>query len=711
MRVLLVDNHDSFTYNLAHDIAVVSGRWPDVILNDDVAVNPRDSSWLGAYEAVMISPGPGTPHRQMDLGHSAALVTQDDVPVLGVCLGHQAIGHAYGATVARAPKPVHGQVARVLHEGRGLFHGLPSPVEMVRYHSLIVEDVRDDLVVDAWCDGLVMALHHARRPLWGVQVHPESIASSHGRRLVSNFFDLARAFNARRNRPFPSPVTERRTLASPPTAPVAPPGNPGAHTVQTARVPFDGRSEDAFAELFRDHDHAWWLDSTLRDARSGRFSYMGSAAGPLARVVVGRSGGGFSVSEAGEESCEVGEVLEFLRLDLLSRPAVAQDFPFDFTLGWVGYLGYEHGTRLLVGVDTADESPEAVLVFADRCVVVDHRQREAWVLALGADGVDQRAWLEETASHLRRIGADARPPHCEAPGPPPVAPSDVFVRHGHEKYVDLVRRCLDYISAGESYELCLTNQVVVKARTDPWLLYRRLRATSPRPFGAYLAFGDTQLLSASPERLLRVSRDGHLEANPIKGTRPRGSTPDEDAWLVTELATDPKDRAENLMIVDLVRNDLGRVCSAGSVHVANLFSVETYTGVHQLVSSVGGELSDGLSALDALRAAFPGGSMTGAPKERSVALLRELEQGPRGIYSGTVGYLSLSGAADWSIVIRSIVWRPEELSYGTGGAVIALSDPEEEWSETLVKARTLGTALGLELDEILQGRPVNLVES
>lgn len=784
MRVLLIDNHDSFTYNLAHDIAVVTGAWPDVVLND--APVTEAGAWFGGYDAIAVSPGPGTPQRASDLGHSLAAVQQGDVPVLGVCLGHQAIGHVYGAEVTRAPRPVHGEVADLLHEGTGLFAGLPNPLWMVRYHSLVVTDLPSELVVDAVLAGdepLVMALHHHTRPLWGVQTHPESISSEHGRALIANFLQLAREWNAVHRSPArpagageitepgergavagAQTQTQTEVRGGPQTGslegPQADPefarvpgpvrgdgdgddteaGQAVRHVV-AERVAWRGDVEHLFDTLFRGDDHAWWLDSALSEQRGrggGRFSFMGSAAGPLARIVT--AGGAASPLEVVERDLASAQVT----VEIVGSSDELGELPFGFQLGWVGYLGYE--------------SPGAELVFADRAVVVDHRDADAWVLALlpgggprgAVEGVEdvahvddiedvedveaaQRSWLRETVAHLAGGGiADESP--AAGPGVAPVprnttpplraggtspSPASVTVRHTREDYLALVERCLEHIVAGESYELCLTNQITVEMETDPWRLYRRLRATSPRPFAAYLAFGQTHVLSASPERFLRVgdvgavgaagalragssaTSAGAVEAKPIKGTRPRGATPAEDEALAAELASDPKELAENLMIVDLLRNDLGRVCRVGSVHAPVLFDVETYEGVHQLVSTIRGELDSELTSVDAVRAAFPGGSMTGAPKERSVRILRELEGGRRGVYAGAIGYFSLSGAADWSIVIRSIVWHADHLTYGTGGAVTARSDPESEWHETVVKARTLGAALGLDLDEVL----------
>ena len=267
-----------------------------------------------------------------------------------------------------------------------------------------------------------------------------------------------------------------------------------------------------------------------------------------------------------------------------------------------------------------------------------------------------------------------------------------LLRHDERAYRRRIQECLTEIGHGESYEICLTNTVRLDARIDPLRTYEHLRRVSPVPYGAYLRLPGLSVLSASPERFLTVSTDGTVESKPIKGTRPRGRTPEEDEALRQDLLSNVKDRAENLMIVDLLRNDLNRVCTVGSVHVPHLFTVETYQPVHQLVSTIRGTLRPEETAVSCVRAAFPGGSMTGAPKLRTMDIIDRLEGGPRGIYSGSIGWFSLTGAADLNIVIRTLVRSGEEISFGVGGAIVALSDAGEEFEETVVKSRAMVSA-------------------
>jgi para-aminobenzoate synthetase len=252
--------------------------------------------------------------------------------------------------------------------------------------------------------------------------------------------------------------------------------------------------------------------------------------------------------------------------------------------------------------------------------------------------------------------------------------------------------------------VCLTNMFGAEAGFDAAEAYQLLRARNPVPFGAQLRFGPLSVLSSSPERFIRIARDGAVESRPIKGTRRRAAAPEEDAALRADLASSTKDRAENLMIVDLVRNDLGRTAQLGSVRVDGLFEVESFATVHQMVSTVSARLRPDLSAVDCVRAAFPGGSMTGAPKIRTMQIIDELEDGPRGVYSGALGFFSLCGAADFSIVIRTLVTDGSRVEYGVGGAIIALSDPDAEFEETAVKAAPLLNLLGQEFPGGFAGR-------
>jgi len=443
-------------------------------------------------------------------------------------------------------------------------------------------------------------------------------------------------------------------------------------------------AESVFAAIYGGRDNAFWLD------RNAGFSVMGDASGPHARVA--------TYDAAAEELAVDGRVhhtsfFDWLRADLETVDVTVPALPFDFALGWVGVLGYElkreTGGACAPAHDA--ETPDAWMIFADRALVFDHARGTIDALALAPVDDDATAhnWIDGVEASLR----DAAPlPPADRPDVGALGP--VRLRLDRDAYVARILACQEEIAAGESYEVCLTNMVEADGSLDPWPAYRYLRRTHPAPFGAYLRCGSFSVLSTSPERMLHVDRDRWAESKPIKGTRPRGRDAHEDDQLRAELATDPKERAENLMIVDLVRNDLGRVAEVGSVCVDAAFAIESYNSVHQLVTTVRARLRPDVPVTDCVRALFPAGSMTGAPKIRTMQIIDRFEAGARGIYSGSIGYVSLSGAADFNVVIRTLVLLPDRLMYGTGGAITALSDADAEFEETAVKAAPILSLLG-----------------
>jgi para-aminobenzoate synthetase component 1 len=309
--------------------------------------------------------------------------------------------------------------------------------------------------------------------------------------------------------------------------------------------------------------------------------------------------------------------------------------------------------------------------------VVDHARRRSRLVA------QDPAHLDEVFGRLIRALS----------GPPPAAGvfrvmAPLRSNLSREDYLVALERIRGYLYAGDCYQVNFAQRFAVPAQGDAWQAYKGLRRMNPAPFGAYLATPDCRILCSSPERFLRVRGD-RVETKPIKGTRPRGGDPAEDRVLAESLRRSPKDRAENLMIVDLLRNDLGKVCAIGSVHVPTLFEVETYPRVHHLVSTVRGRLAGGRNAVDLLRACFPGGSITGAPKLRAMEIIEELEPHRRGVYCGAIGYLGYDGAMDTNIAIRTLVHSAGVVRLWAGGGIVADSDPDAEYRETYDKAAPL----------------------
>jgi len=530
--------------------------------------------------------------------------------------------------------------------------------------------------VTAWTpDDVVMGLEHRARPLWGVQFHPESISTEHGATLLRNFRDLTRAQGrrpTRATRPADQPAAGARVHH---------------RTLATWSDP-----EATFVALYGDREHAVWLDSSRAEPGLARFSFMGAPDGPLGQVVrydvatraltVERASGREELRES---------VLDYCERELARLHATAPELPFDFTCGFAGYLGYELKAECGGALVHRSPLPDAGLVLCDRLIAFDHDERRVHLLALAdATGVAAaEAWLAATERELEAIAR--RPPPAAPPAPGPLR---FAARESREAYLANIAACKHEIFEGESYEICLTTELHSDGAIDPLTAYRALRARNPAPHAALLRLGEVSVLSSSPERFLRVDRERIVESKPIKGTAPRAVHPMEDAYRAAALRADDKSRAENLMIVDLVRNDLGRVCALGTVSVPALMAVESYATVHQLVTTVRGRLRDDMTAIDCIRAAFPGGSMTGAPKLRTMEIIDRLEDGPRGVYSGALGFLSVNGTADLSIVIRTLVASRHGLQIGAGGAIVAASDPDAEHDEMLLKARAVLEAVG-----------------
>ncbi len=679
-RTLLVDNYDSYTFNLYQLIAEINGQEPVVVVNDDPMLSgplPED------IDNIVVSPGPGRPQHARDIGLVGDLLRRTTLPVLGVCFGHQTIAHLAGASVVAAPEPRHGHLAKVSHDGDPLFAGIPREFVAVRYHSLCVEEpLPEELIATAWADdGVLMALRHRDRPQWGVQFHPESVASQCGGEILRNFAELTR--QARRGQR-PS-ITTTRTVNAPHDDT---PGTVAELGIVSRVVRTGADAEAIFLELFADSPHCFWLDSSRVEEGLSRFSFLGDTSGPLSEVLTYRTGSGaVRVRDADGVRLVPGSVFDVLGQRLRDRRVPDTDLPFDLTGGYVGYFGYELRAECGAAARHTAETPDAVWMFADRVIAVDHREGLTYLVAVHDEETarDARDWVDRTSSLLVGLRpTDGEPDVVPAAGLPPDA--EEYLVRGRDQYLADIAECQRQLNLGESYEICLTDKLHLPFHDDDTSFYLRLRRANPAPYAALVRLGDVTVFCSSPERFLRVERDRTVTSKPIKGTAARDADPVRDAEIAATLASSAKTQAENLMIVDLLRNDLGRVCEVGSIDVDPYLAVESYQTVHQLVSTVHGRLKDGVSAMDCVRQCFPGGSMTGAPKLRTMEIIDGLETEARGVYSGTLGYFGLSGATDLNIVIRTAVRVGDRLTIGAGGAIVLDSDAREEYEEMLLKA-------------------------
>jgi para-aminobenzoate synthetase component I len=456
--------------------------------------------------------------------------------------------------------------------------------------------------------------------------------------------------------------------------------------------PLDYTDPAAAFGVFADDPQAVFLDSAQHAQAQGRYSYIAPAP--------------FSVLTSKDDGFEhdgrigSGDPFAVLRAALAAHrlQPVAGVPPFQG--GAAGYFGYElaqHLERLPLAAGDELRFPDLALGFHDVVIAFDHHARRAWICSSGLPeppGVARRAWAR---SRRGEIGARLRNTPPLASPRLPSRPIEVRSNFTRAAYEAAVQRVIDYILAGDIFQANLSQRFSAElpAQITPYDLYRRQRALNPAPFAAYLKFDDLVIASASPERFLRLSGDS-VETCPIKGTRPRGKTPAEDRALAAALEASEKDRAENVMIVDLLRNDLSRVCRDGTVDVPALCELEGFATVFHLVSTVTGALREGAGAIDLLAACFPGGSITGAPKIRAMEIIAELEPTRRGPYCGSVGWLGFDGGMDTSIVIRTYALRGQRVSFQAGGGIVADSRPADEYEETLAKAAALIAGLAPE---------------
>ena len=455
------------------------------------------------------------------------------------------------------------------------------------------------------------------------------------------------------------------------------------------------------ARRFADYPFFLFLDSAATDA-GGRYSFV--TADPFATLFVR----GAEVYAPAPKRYPSGNPWAALAEYLAPfRTASVPGLP-PFQGGAAGLFGYglcRHVERLPPPRRDEFRVPDMAIGLYDWVLAYDHRAGRAWLLATGFPrrleagrqcAAARLCWAREVLKMPPRLACRPRPPELSV--------SDLYPQFALENlpgvtsnfdradYLAAVRRAIDYTHAGDCFQVNLSQRLLAPARLPPLELYRHLRERNPAPFAGYFDLGDFVIASASPERFLRVHK-GEVETRPIKGTRPRGGTPEEDEANRSQLLASAKDRAENVMIVDLMRNDLGRVCSYGSVRVAAVCRPETYRYVHHLVSEVRGRLRPGLGPVDLLRAAFPGGSVTGAPKVRAMEIIAELEPTSRGPYCGCLGYIGFDGSMDTNLLIRTFTVGRGWAQFPVGGGIVADSTPEGEYAETLHKAEGLLRAL------------------
>jgi para-aminobenzoate synthetase component 1 len=449
----------------------------------------------------------------------------------------------------------------------------------------------------------------------------------------------------------------------------------------------------ALFKLFRKEPSCFFLDSAMDKEKHGRYSFMG--ANPFLmmsshRDRIGITKNGVTSTIKGNPFDVLGQYLETYRLE-------APNIPIPFIGGAVGYFSYDlcHFIEKLPKTAVDDlKLPESLFRFYDLILAYDNLTEKAYLISTGFPEqaekqrlIRARKRIDEIKEKLTQLPVNSQTQMFINAAKPNI--NSNFTR---DEYISAVEKAREYIIAGEIYEVNLSQRFETELSIKPYELYLRLREINPAPFASYLDFNGVTIVSASPERFLKL-KDDYVETRPIKGTRPRGKNAQEDSKLSYELLHSVKDRAENLMIVDLERNDLGRVCRYGTVEVTEFAMLETFPTVFHLTSTVTGKLREDKNCIDLLKASFPGGSITGAPKIRAMEVIDELEPTRRSIYTGSIGYLGFDGNLDINIAIRTFIIKNKHAYFQVGGAIVYDSDPESEYQETLDKAKALIDAL------------------
>lgn len=683
MKVIIIDNYDSFTFNIYQYVAEILKEEPVVIRNNQLTYEEFQKL---SYDAIILSPGPGRPDRQEDFGICKEIIEKEDVPILGICLGHQGIALAFGGEIGYASEPYHGRKDYITHE-HDLFNNIPQSFQVIRYHSILVEDpLPKELVCIARNKaGMIMGISHKTKPIFGIQFHPESICTDYGLKIIENFCILSMNYqtNQKANK-----IKPLKKISIIPEGKLVKQGNmEKKYKVYSKKVDSYFEANDVFETLYADNEEAAWLDSSKIMEGFSRFSFIADMTGPLfEKLVYYGMSKRLKIEKRHKKEIIFRSIFEYMDDKLTEFSVDNSEFCFDFNCGFVGVFGYEMKRECGHKTKYHSNLPDAVFLFVDRILAFDHLKQELFLVTLSESKQLANEWfgeleqiLAKNISHKKRVREENRKNSRVS----------YELNQERETYLKNIDNCIQQIKEGESYEICLTNKMKFSEKIDAWSYYKSLRVVNAAPYSAFFKFKEFSMACASPERFITINTDRTVEAKPMKGTIKRGETFKEDKRLKKELEQDEKTQAENLMICDLLRNDLGLVCEIGSISVPQLMLVETFASVHQMSSLIRGKLKKNISAIECIKNIFPGGSMTGAPKKRSIEIIEDLEKEARGIYSGSVGFLGLNGSADFNIVIRTAVFMEDHISIGVGGAIIYLSEPEDEFDEIILKGQAM----------------------
>ncbi len=669
LKTLLIDNYDSYTHIIYQYLWKLSGEKPLVIKNDQLKIEALARL---DFENIVISPGPGTVTSDKDIGICKDIFEYfPNKTILGVCLGHQLLGHHFGSNIMPAPQPMHGKYSKVALKPSPLFANMPAEIEVVRYHSLVIDQPGDQLEVIGRSkdDDQIMAIQHKEKPFFGVQFHPESIGTSWGEMIFHNFLTISSNWTST------GQLQRKRSLRK----------------LSLKAIPWKD-PQHIFEHCFHHHPYCFWLDSSLIGT-NGRYSFMGASENFVA-LDQGKIQVNGSIPQPSDPLTGPDTFFDYLKKSSIQE-AVASEEDMPFKGGWLGYLAYESHQYFMPYFKSAQldqlNYPESFFLWVENFIAFDHLTQRLYLCSVSEDEANRAEWVTQIEFELSQI--EYRYPSICHPKTKPykTEPAAFDLQKEKESYLEDIQKIQQLIREGESYEVCLTNEFSILAKLDPFDLYKVLRKTNPAPYSAFIKMPGTAFLSSSPECFFTLNADKKIKSEPIKGTRPIGTTQAETQHIKEELLSNTKDHSELLMITDLIRNDLSKVCKPGSVKVSEMLCLSEYATVLQTSSVIEGSLLAEKTAIDVLKESFPGGSITGAPKLRTMEIIEQFEQRARGLYTGSIGYLSLDQAAEFNIAIRTMVYEEaaSKLSFGSGGAILAESDPNAEFEEILVKAFAL----------------------
>ena len=853
IKTLLIDNYDSYTYNLYQLLSRVNGIEPQVIFNNQFNSWNELINSVDSFDNIIISPGPGTPTNSKDFGISMDAIKYAEVPILGVCLGHQGIGHCFGGKVKKATEPMHGRLSAIKHDNSDLFYNIPQDFNVVRYHSLIIEDpMPSELMKTAWTtDGIIMGLKHKTKPIYGVQFHPESICTQYGEQLIENF-KLISFLNKKSknsmiiqsklsfiNENKPKPITQQRHIH--------------ISTINTTK----DNLEMIFETIYSNLSANIWLDSSS--------DHIYEINKPLTfSIMTGlEHKNDYSIEYLGNNQLIKREnwenknepkiitlnenIFEFLSKQIENEKSIETIYnyennnhcnisflPLNITEMLFGYLSYElrETTKHLLTKQQSNQSnifgkynltidnnmftetkwinqlnhPLAVFLKPTQLLLFDHQTNLLYVISLTTintsnNSINETLVLKQTNQKqnqllnnkiqqilFQKITSTSTSTSTfeldlqnelillENIKQNNFANNLTLISNKSEfEYKNLILKCIELIQQGQTYEICLTSQFrgiihnnyennITNNNSNNnknknnnnnnnnnnskfnFRLYKLLRKGNSAPYSSYFHYNPlnkytlndfdrnisslylnwTQnesnesiktnetnefnenksnkfiqsnetniinimnitnnntnqngftILCSSPERFIKSNNNRNIETKPIKGTAKKNIKNNIlDNIIIHNLMNDEKSIAENLMIVDLLRNDFGRICEINSINVTKLISLESYHKIHQLVTTINGKIRNNCNIIDVFVSIFPGGSMTGAPKIRTMEIIDEFENHSRGIYSGAIGYIGLNGICDFNIVIRTALITNQNITIAAGGAIIMLSEPQK----------------------------------